>query len=89
MKIKRYEGFGSGAGWEERGGKLCRRFRFADFAEALAFINRVAAASEEMGHHPEMHWSYADIEIRLSTHDAGGAITQKDIDLSAAIDACE
>jgi len=86
MKIKRYGVFGSGEGWEEKGGKLCRRFRFADFAEALAFINRVAAESEEMGHHPEIHWSYADIEIRLSTHDAGGAITRKDIDLSARID---
>ncbi len=89
MKIKRYGVFGAGEGWEERGGKLCKRFRFADFAEALAFINRVAAESEEMGHHPEIHWSYADIEIRLSTHDAGGAITQKDIELSAKIDSIQ
>ena len=86
MKIKRYGVFGAGEGWEERGGKLCKRFSFADFAEALAFIGRMAIVCEEMGHHPEIHWKYADIEIMLSTHDAGGAITEKDIELSAKID---
>ena len=42
------------SGWLEANGALEREFEFADFAEALAFVNRVGAAAEAAGHHPDI-----------------------------------
>lgn len=75
------------SGWTEQDGKLCRSFRFADFSEAFEFITRVALVAEKMNHHPEWTNVWNSVEISLSTHDAGGSITEKDRRLAAAIDA--
>lgn len=72
--------------WTEEGGKLCRTFRFADFSEAFAFMTRVAMIAEKMNHHPEWTNVWNTVSIRLSTHDAGDVITEKDRKLAAAID---
>jgi 4a-hydroxytetrahydrobiopterin dehydratase len=72
--------------WTEREGKLCRTFRFSNFSEAFAFMVRVALLAERMGHHPEWTNVYNTVEVALSTHDAGGAITEKDRALAAAMD---
>lgn len=72
--------------WTEREGKLCRTFRFRDFSEAFAFMVRVALVAEKMGHHPEWTNVYNTVEVALSTHDAGGAITEKDRALATAMD---
>lgn len=73
-------------GWIEIEGVLCRTFRFADFSEAFGFMTRVALLAEQHGHHP--HWTnvWNRVDIRLSTHDAGDVVTQKDRDLALAID---
>ena len=65
---------------------IVRRFRFHDFAEAFAFMTRVALVAERMNHHPEWVNVYDRVEITLSTHDAGG-VNQNDIRLAQAIDA--
>lgn len=75
------------SGWTEQDGKLCRSFRFADFSEAFGFMARVALVAEKMNHHPEWTNVWNSVEISLSTHDAGGSITEKDRRLAAAIDA--
>jgi len=72
--------------WTEKNGKLCRSFRFADFSEAFAFMTRVALVAERMNHHPEWTNVYNSVDVALSTHDAGGAITDKDRKLAGAID---
>lgn len=72
--------------WTEIDGKLCRSFRFADFSEAFAFMTRVAMIAEKQNHHPEWTNTWNTVTIRLSTHDAGGTITDKDRKLAAAID---
>ena len=41
-------------GWSEVDGALQREFRFADFAEAIAFVNRVAELAETENHHPDI-----------------------------------
>ena len=76
----------SGAGWEERDGKLHRELTFADFAEAWAFMGRVAALAEEHDHHPDWSNSWNKVVIDLVSHDAE-AITERDRQLAAAIDA--
>lgn len=74
-------------GWAVEEGKLTRQFSFGDFREAFSFMIRVAFEAEEMGHHPEFFNVYKDVRIQLATHDAGGKITSKDIDLAKRIDA--
>ncbi|HMJ46151.1 MAG TPA: 4a-hydroxytetrahydrobiopterin dehydratase, partial [Ferruginibacter sp.] len=66
--------------------KLYRKFEFADFSEAFAFMTRVALAAEKMDHHPLWTNVYNTVEIWLSTHDAGDIVTEKDKKLSSKID---
>ena len=74
-------------GWalDGDGAALTRRFRFADFAEAFAFLTRVAAHAEAVDHHPEFTSVWNRVDFRLTTHDAGG-VTQRDVELAKAID---
>jgi 4a-hydroxytetrahydrobiopterin dehydratase len=69
-------------GWAEVGGALEREYRFADFAEALAFVNRVGELAEREGHHPdvEIHWNR--VKLRWWTH-VRDAITERDHELAA------
>jgi 4a-hydroxytetrahydrobiopterin dehydratase len=72
--------------WQETDNKLYRKFQFADFSEAFAFITRVAMEAEKMNHHPLWTNVWNTVEIWLSTHDAGNVVTEKDRLLAAAID---
>ncbi len=67
-------------------GKLIRVFEFKDFVSAWAFMTRVAFAAEKMDHHPDWSNSYNKVTISLSTHSAGGIVTEKDRKLAALID---
>ena len=73
--------------WSLRDDKLAivRKFKFADFSQAFAFMARVALLAEKHDHHPEWSNVYNWVEITLSTHDAGG-LSQRDIDMATAID---
>lgn len=72
--------------WKEEDNKLYRKFEFANFSEAFAFMTRVALEAEKMNHHPLWTNVYNTVEIWLSTHDAGNTVTEKDKKLSKAID---
>ncbi len=72
--------------WKEEDNKLYQKFTFADFSEAFAFMTRVALEAEKMDHHPLWTNIYNEVEIWLSTHDAGNTVTEKDKKLSKAID---
>ncbi len=75
-------------GWSydaERNG-IGRRFRFADFSAAFAFMTRVAMEAEKADHHPEWSNVWNKVDILLSTHSDGG-VTAKDIALAGKIDA--
>jgi 4a-hydroxytetrahydrobiopterin dehydratase len=72
--------------WKEDAGQLCKTFEFPDFREAFAFMVRVALVAEKMNHHPNWCNTYNRVEIRLSTHDAGDVVTDRDRRLAAAID---
>ena len=71
--------------WVETDGALYRKFVFNDFAEAFAFMTRVAAIAEAQNHHPDWSNSWNTVEISLRSHDKG-AITQRDHQLAKAID---
>jgi len=72
--------------WHEENNTLYRSFIFSDFSEAFAFMVRVALLAEAHNHHPRWTNSWNKVEIWLSTHDAGGIVTEKDHILAQAID---
>jgi 4a-hydroxytetrahydrobiopterin dehydratase len=72
--------------WEHRDDALHREFVFGDFSEAFGFMARVALLAEQAAHHPEWSNVWNRVSITLTTHDAGGVVTEKDRDLAAAID---
>lgn len=72
--------------WTQTNNKLYRKFTFANFSEAFAFMTRVAIEAEKMDHHPLWTNVWNTVEIWLSTHDAGDIVTEKDHRLAANID---
>ena len=73
-------------GWTLRadGLAITRRFTFADFSEAFAFMTRVALLAEKADHHPEWANVWNRVDITLTTHDAGG-LSARDIAMARAI----
>ncbi len=65
---------------------IARTLIFRDFNAAFGFMTRVALEAEKADHHPEWSNVWNRVEIRLTTHDAGG-LTEKDFALAAFIDA--
>ena len=72
-------------GWTVVDGRLHRELRFGSFADALAFMARVAFDAEAMDHHPDWFNSYTTVVMDLVSHDVGG-ISERDFRLAAAID---
>ncbi len=64
---------------------LSRQFRFPDFKQALAFVNRVGEVAETEGHHPDILLAWGKVEITLWTHAVNG-LTKNDFILAAKID---
>ena len=73
--------------WSEVNNTLYKKFEFADFSEAFAFMTRVAMEAEKMNHHPLWTNVWNKVEIWLSTHDAGNVVTDLDRALAKRIDA--
>lgn len=72
-------------GWEERENSLYRKFEFVDFAEAFAFMTKVAAVAQRLDHHPDWSQSWNVVEITLCSHDEGRSVTARDHKLAEAI----
>ena len=73
--------------WREDDAALVRDFEFADFAEAMAFVNKVADAAEEANHHPDiLVHGWNKVKLTLSTH-SEGRITDNDRQMAEKIDA--
>jgi len=71
-------------GWTLEGEEIVGRWRFPAFSPALASAVRVGALAERADHHPELRVSWGALEVRLTTH-ATGTVTERDLDLAAAI----
>jgi len=72
--------------YDELTGAISRKFTFADFAQAFAFMTEVALAAEKRDHHPDWSNAYNKVEVTWTTHDAGG-LTELDLTLAHACDA--
>lgn len=71
-------------GWAAGAGHIARTFVFDDFVAAFGWMTSAALVAERMNHHPDWSNVYRTVEVKLSTHDAGG-VTQRDLDLAAAM----
>ncbi|MGA7919386.1 MAG: 4a-hydroxytetrahydrobiopterin dehydratase [Candidatus Acidiferrales bacterium] len=67
------------------GHHIVRDFTFPDFAQALAFVNKVGAIAEEQGHHPDIALSWGKAQVTTWTHKING-LTESDFILAAKID---
>ena len=71
--------------YDEARDAITRRFTFADFSEAFAFMTRVALLAEKADHHPEWSNVWNRVDVLLTTHDAGG-LSGRDVEMAQAID---
>ena len=76
------------SGWRIEPGEseLRKRYKFAKFTDAVAFVNRMAVLAEAEGHHPDFCVRYTTLDVSLTTHAIGG-LSENDFILAAKIDA--
>ena len=73
-------------GWKVVDGHhLKREFKFKNFVEALAFVNKVGGVAEQQGHHPDIALAWGKAEVTTWTHKING-LTESDFILAAKID---
>jgi 4a-hydroxytetrahydrobiopterin dehydratase len=71
--------------WKLEGKEMVRRYEFADFVAAMAFVNRVAEKAEAAGHHPDIDIRYNKVRLALISHDQGG-LTSRDVKMAGELD---
>ena len=72
-------------GWTREGEVIRKTYTLDSFAEAIAFVNRIAELAERADHHPDIDIRYDRVGCALSTHSAGG-LTRRDFDLARQLD---
>jgi len=65
--------------------QITKRFEFADFLGAMAFVDKMAALAEEEGHHPDFCVHYSRVDVSLWTHAARG-LSENDFILASKLD---
>jgi 4a-hydroxytetrahydrobiopterin dehydratase len=73
-------------GWRHEGGEIFKQYKFPTFLEAIAFIDRLADAAQELNHHPDLENHYNRVRVGLHTWDQN-AVTEKDVTLAHRIEA--
>jgi 4a-hydroxytetrahydrobiopterin dehydratase len=75
-----------GSDWKREGETIVRDWKFEDFKQAMAFVNRVADAAEEANHHPDiLVHGWNKVRLVLTNHSAGG-LTGADFEMADRID---
>jgi 4a-hydroxytetrahydrobiopterin dehydratase len=73
--------------WTEENNALCKAFVFGTFEQAMHFMQSAAPHISRLNHHPEWQNVYNRVSVRLTTHDAGNTVTEKDRELAKILDA--
>jgi 4a-hydroxytetrahydrobiopterin dehydratase len=79
-------GLGELPGWEHADGAIAKTFSFRNYAETMAFVNKVAWIAEREDHHPDLLVGYDKCRVAYSTHSVGG-ISCNDFICAAKIEA--
>ncbi len=74
-------------GWslDDNESRIVKTFTFKDFHAAFNVMCDIADVAEELNHYPDWFNSYNKLNIKLSTHDAGG-LTMADFELASRIE---
>lgn len=72
--------------WDSDGKRIHRNYEFANYWEAIAFVNAIAYTIHREDHHPELVVGYDKVEVRFDTHSVGG-ISLNDFTCAAKCDA--
>ncbi len=73
-------------GWFYEDGWIRRNYKTDGWPTTLMLVNTIGYLSEAAYHHPDLAVTWGKVQVKLSTHSAGG-ITDKDFDLARQIDA--
>lgn len=71
-------------GWERDGDEIVRTFDFETYLAGIGFAAGVGGVAEEAFHHPEIVIGYKSVEVRFTSHEAGG-ITEDDLRLAERV----
>ncbi len=74
----------SSLGWRISGSTLRANYATDDFNAGVEFVNRIAAAAQELNHHPDITLTYPEVGITLTSHDVNG-LTKRDVELASQI----
>jgi len=66
--------------------RLEKSFKFKDFAQALAFTNKVGELAEKEGHHPDILTEWGRVTVTWWTHKIKG-LHRNDFIMAAKVDA--
>ncbi|MFE7748825.1 4a-hydroxytetrahydrobiopterin dehydratase [Streptomyces sp. NPDC057428] len=80
-------GLGELPGWRLEGDRITRTYRLPSHFAAAALTVHVARIQDELDHHSELTLGYNTVALSVNSHDAGGAVTEKDLKLAARIEA--
>lgn len=72
--------------WQESNHSISKTFEFNSFEEAINFMVRASQEISQLNHHPEWTNIYNKVMVKLSTHDAGNIVTEKDWELARVLD---
>jgi 4a-hydroxytetrahydrobiopterin dehydratase len=72
--------------WQESNQNISKTFEFNSFEEAINFMVRASQKISLLNHHPEWTNIYNKVMVKLSTHDAGNTVTEKDWELARVLD---
>ncbi|WP_121750082.1 4a-hydroxytetrahydrobiopterin dehydratase [Streptomyces sp. E2N166] len=73
-------------GWSLEDGRLTRSYRLASHFAATAMVVHVAQVQEELDHHSDLALGYNTVSLAVHTHSAGGAVTEKDVELARRVE---
>jgi 4a-hydroxytetrahydrobiopterin dehydratase len=74
-------------GWSLAGDRIARTYRLSTHFAAAAMVVHVARVQDELNHHSDLTLGYDTVALSVNTHDAGGAVTERDFELASRVDA--
>ena len=74
------------SGWERNGDEIVRVFEFDEYLRGVEFARTVGELAEREFHHPTIAIGYKEVEVRFTSHEAGG-VTDDDIEMAELVDA--
>ena len=76
-------------GWDVKNNNenyyLEKEFKFKNFIDSQAFVNKIGDIAETEGHHPDLHFGWGYAKVKIFTHAIKG-LAESDFILAAKID---